>query len=634
MKKLLFIVFIICGFYLNAQQDINAIKSKFEELSKTQVGLNEKVEVNISGIPLSSFITTIASEHNLNVSVDDNLNHVIVSNFYDAQVKDVFVFLVKKYNLTVEFTGSIIAFKATPEEIQKPPVYKPKTIDVKYRPDNTFLSLDLKNDSLYRVAEAITKKSGNNVILSPTVKEKVVSVYIENRPFENALELMAKSNGLEVIKNGNGVYYIEKSESAQQTTNNSNNRNNNNYRNNSGTNKGGGLKINLNGNDKLDVEATNVQINDIINQASDLTGDHFFMYDVPDGSTSLFIENISYEELLINILKGTDYTYKKTDDYYVIGNRNTEGLRTFELIQLENRSIETVNDLIPKDLLNGIELKEYLELNGFMASGSYVQIQELKTFLKAVDIVVPMVQIDVIIVLSGKSTTLSTGIKAGISDAPVTTNGDIFPGLDVTAGAQTINGLINAFNGFGVLNLGMVTPNFYLSLKALETNSIIDMTSTPKISTLNGHQASLIIGETDYYEQVQTTFTNTVSGGNVGSSKVYVPTEANLSITVKPFVSADEYVTLEIKVEQSDFKSRTSPDAPPGKTTQTFESLIRVKNGEMIMMGGLEKKKKNDTGSGTPFLSRVPVLKWFFSSREKEKDKSKLHIFIKPTVTY
>ena len=142
------------------------------------------------------------------------------------------------------------------------------------------------------------------------------------------------------------------------------------------------------------------------------------------------------------------------------------------------------------------------------------------------------------------------------------------------------------------------------------------MTSTPKISTLNGHQATLVIGETDYYEQVQTTYLNTVNGGNIGESKNFVATDANLAITVKPFVSADEYVTLEIKVEQSDFKARSSPEAPPGKTTQTFESLIRVKNGEMIMMGGLEKKGKSDSGSGTPGLSKVPVLKWFFSSRE------------------
>jgi len=626
---ILFILFIGNFSNIFAQLTVEEISSKLDEMAKTQIGLTEKVEVNISGVPLSGFITAIASEHNLNISVDDNLKNVVVSNFYDALVKDVLIFLVKKYNLTVEFSGTIIAFKSSPPIVVEKIVAVSKPINVSYRKENTFLSMDLKHDSLYRVVEAITKKTGYNVILSPDVKEKIVSIYIQNRPFGNAIDMLAKSNGLKVEKDIDDVYFLSKNQAPKVTNNTSNgNRNNSNK---SNTKE---YKIELNGNDKIDIEADDVAIENIMKQASELTGEHYFMYDIPDGKASLSVENISYEELLTNILKGTEYTFKKENNYYVIGNRNTEGLRMFELIQLENRSIETVKDLIPSDLLLGIDLKEYLELNGFMVSGSYVQIQELKGFLKAIDVVVPMVQIDVIIVLSGKTSSLSTGIKAGISDQPTVTSGEVFPGLDVTAGAQTINGLINAFNGFGFLNLGLVTPNFYLSLKALESNSIIDMTSTPKISTLNGHEATLVIGETDYYEQTQTTFTNTVSGGNVGQSRVYIPTEANLSITVKPFVSADEYVTLEIKVEQSDFKNRTSPDAPPGKTTQTFESLIRVKNGEMIMMGGLEKKEKSDSGSGTPFLSRIPVIKWFFSSRDKNKEKSKLHIFIKPTVTY
>jgi type II secretory pathway component HofQ len=52
------------------------------------------------------------------------------------------------------------------------------------------------------------------------------------------------------------------------------------------------------------------------------------------------------------------------------------------------------------------------------------------------------------------------------------------------------------------------------------------------------------------------------------------------------------------------------------------------------MIGGLEEESTNETGSGTPFLSRIPIIKWFFSSRTKAKSKSKLTIFIKPTVIY
>ena len=54
----------------------------------------------------------------------------------------------------------------------------------------------------------------------------------------------------------------------------------------------------------------------------------------------------------------------------------------------------------------------------------------------------------------------------------------------------------------------------------------------------------------------------------------------------------------------------------------------------MILLGGLDEAEKSNAGTGTPFLARIPIIKWFFSSRKKKKSKSKLHIFIKPTVYY
>jgi len=632
MKQINFVVLLfLCSLGAGAQDDI---ETKFNELALVQPGLLEKVQVSVSGVTLSDFISAVAFEHNLNVSVDEELNTFVVNNFYDALVKDVFIFLIKKYELDVEFSGSIIAFKAKPEEIQEPIVYEPKPINVTYKPENKFLSLDLKKDSLNRVAEAITKASGTNVVLAPNVADRVVSVYIENRPFDQVIDMMAKANGLKATVDANGFYYIEADEIAASGNPKTNGKNNGG--NVQGRDPSAALSIQLSEFDgrKLSVEAFATPMSEIIEEASELLGEHYFMYDVPEGNATLKVENVDFTELLAHLMNGTDYTFKKTDNYYLIGNRITEGLRATEVIQLENRSVETVQDMIPKDLIGDIEIKEFLELNGLIVSGSYLKIQELREFLYSVDKVVPMVQVDIIIVFSKKSSGLSTGIKAGISSTPVETSGEVFPGLDVTLGSETINWLINAFNGFGIINIGAVTPNFYASLKFLENNSVIDIKSTPKISTLNGHEATFSVGETSYYQQENVSIQPNISGGSVLSNKVWMSTEANLDITVKPFVSADEYVTLEIKVDQDAFNGKVDPSAPPNKTTQTFESLIRVKNGEMILMGGLEKEKSEDTGSGTPVLSRIPVIKWFFSSRKKDKEKSKLHIFIKPTVTY
>ena len=85
-----------------AQTDPVVFDQQLTELAKVQPGLMQKVQVSVTGITLSDFITAIAFEHNLNVSVDDQLKTVMVTNFYDALVKDVFVFLVKKYEFEID----------------------------------------------------------------------------------------------------------------------------------------------------------------------------------------------------------------------------------------------------------------------------------------------------------------------------------------------------------------------------------------------------------------------------------------------------------------------------------------------------------------------------------------------------
>ena len=52
----------------------------------------------------------------------------------------------------------------------------------------------------------------------------------------------------------------------------------------------------------------------------------------------------------------------------------------------------------------------------------------------------------------------------------------------------------------------------------------------------------------------------------------------------------------------------------------------------MIVLGGLERAEKSDGASGVPLLSRIPVLKWIFSSKSKTNSKVVTIVFIKPSI--
>jgi type IV pilus assembly protein PilQ len=295
---------------------------------------------------------------------------------------------------------------------------------------------------------------------------------------------------------------------------------------------------------------------------------------------------------------------------------------------------EALVNIVPDEIKSELDIKVDFELNSFLVSGPSANIERFKRFIEEIDKPVPVVLIEVMIIEVRKSSLVETGISWGIGDKPTETRGNLFPNTELNLGAKTVNKVIGGFDGFGSFNIGKVVPEFFATIKALEENGNIKIRSTPKLSTLNGHRANLSIGETTYYVVTNQNF----FGSQVPTTseiRNYAPIDAELGVSIKPLVSGDGQVTLNINVIQSDFSGdRIEEDAPPGLTSREFSSIIRMQNQDLAILGGLEEKVKDDSGSGVPFLARVPVIKWLFSQRRREDTKQKLTILIKPTVIY
>ncbi len=114
----------------------------------------------------------------------------------------------------------------------------------------------------------------------------------------------------------------------------------------------------------------------------------------------------------------------------------------------------------------------------------------------------------------------------------------------------------------------------------------------------------------------------------------YKEVNADLKIEVVPVVSGDDQITMKIKVDISDFIGTPKDNEPPPTSNSKFESIIRARNEDMIVLGGIERTENSNSGRGIPILSRIPILKWLFSSREKSTQKVVSVVFIKPTILY
>jgi len=634
LKIIIILLFFLPVLAVKAQDRFEKLKTDIEQLSLTTPALNEKVNISVSRVSIQEFIRAVANNAGLNINVDPSLDISVINNFSDVTVKDMVVFLSKEYDLDVNLIGNIISISKFIAPPEKKPEYKSKKLLIDYTKETDQLSIDLANDSLARVTKEITKLTGKNIVLGSAIQNNLVSGYIEKASVEKLLDKLAFANDLTFVKNGD-FYVLDTKEivetGGKQSGSNRSSSSRSGSQNNSNQEF---LNLKVFNMDSINIDAVESPVSEIIKAACQELNTNFTFLNEVDKNVTLRANGISFDDMLYFLLNGTDQTFKKLGNVYMIGQNKIPEMRAFKVIELQYRTVEKLLDIIPAELKQNIEIKEFIDLNSLLVNGPMSKIQEIEEFVRQIDKVVPVILIEVMIVDVKKSFSFSTGVEAGLGENP-SNNKQIWPGVNYSFDSKSINNLLNSFTGFGSLNLGQVTPEFYMNLKALETNQIIKLRSTPKLSTLNGHEASIKLTQTDYYVKENISVSGTLTSQTV-QSKSFESVTADFSVTIKPIVSADEYITLEIQVTQSDFTGRSSSvdGAPPGQYTRDFKSLIRVKNEEVILLGGLEDKKTDESGSGVPFLSRIPVIRWFFSSRTRGKSSSKLTIFIKPTVIY
>lgn len=726
MKNVFLILILLLSLFGYSQKEdprITNIRHQLEILATDNTGLTEnyKTEIQISTISLSNFLIALSDVHKVNINVDPELSQIsLTNNFTNVTVSDLLVFLCKEYDLTIDFTGNILSIKKYEKPIE---VAQERIIPVEFNPNNNTVSIDAKNDELYKVFKRIMDVTGKNLVFSSELENKPLIAYIQNMPFDAAMEKLGLANNLYVEKTKDGFYVFEDNTPIVTTSNNNSN-NVTNQRPARRRNANFFFKVLDSQAKTLEVDFVNTPIGDIINDIGDELKIDVFTATPMDnmGTASLRAKSITFDELLVklfetqnnsatssnntnnsqrnindpNISSGGDlFTFKKEDNIYFFGTEKQLSVRKVEVIALQYRSIELLSDpqgggmsnrnfgnmsnnnfggqfdnfsnpnnpagnnrnqpnnnnfnnpsnfngannatasslldLIPTEIQGALDIKVDKELNSFYVIGASAEIERFKAFVSNIDKPVPVVLIEVMIIEVSRNNTLEAGVTWGIGDEPVRTQGGIFPETNLTLGAKTINKIIGGFDDFGSFNLGKVVPNFFATIKAMESNGDLKIRSTPKLATLNGHRATFSNGQTSYYAITQR---NIYGTDNPQTSEFtnYFPIDVELGLTIKPSVTSDGHVLLDIYVIQSSFGQRIADDAPPDINSRNFTSIIRMQDQDIAILGGLEEQYRNNSGSGVPFLARIPIIKWLFSSRVREARKSKLTVLIKPTV--
>jgi general secretion pathway protein D len=191
--------------------------------------------------------------------------------------------------------------------------------------------------------------------------------------------------------------------------------------------------------------------------------------------------------------------------------------------------------------------------------------------------------------------------------------------------------------------LNYVAPGLGLSstLSLLETFGKVKVLSSPKISVLNNQTAMLKVVDNVVYFLIKNDSTTTTTGTTNNFTSTPQSVSVGLVMSVTPQISENGSILLNVRPTISSLKGAGKTDPTPGLAvanvvpeiqTREMESMLRLSDGEVAVMGGLMEDRINYNTNEIPGLGGIPVLGNFFSNRNDTTTKTELVIFLKPTI--
>lgn len=619
--KYIFIVilFLFATLYsANAQDNyLEVVHAKLEQLVEANVAYSNPVDMAVGSMPIGDLLRNLAKTSNVSISYKGDNSLTINCNFHKVKISDLLYFICQEYHLDLEIIGNIVS--VFPYTSPLPDIPGPK---VKFQPSTGYLSYELHECPLPDVAKLLADSTGINVVYPPALNLKSISGYALNLSLNEAMRALALGNNLVASRTGEKLWAFDPLPVQEE-----------------GQGRAWAVRrgisdeqIRIDSIGMIHIQVERASIYDILCTICERMNINYYFISPVDGTTSLYLKNIGLHTLLKVLFTGTPYSYYEEEGILMFGVSKEDVLLSAKVIPLENRTVEKIIDTIPEEFKQDVKVVTSSDLNSLIISGDQRKVARIENFIKSIDKIIPLITIDVIIVEVTKSRNNEQGISIGYGTPPASNKGTLTPHFQMDLNADGINKIIKSFNGLGAIKLGRVGPNFYANLRFLEENGDIELKSTPKLSTLNGHEAELKSGQRQHYKEVYESLMGSQNPIQT-SSYQWKFIDANLELTITPYVSGNGEITLSIDLSQTEFTTIDEKmEAPPGTTTRSFKSMIRVKNEEMVLLGGIERNDRIKTSSGLPFLARIPVLKWIFGKSTNKREEHKLNIFIRPTV--
>lgn len=270
--------------------------------------------------------------------------------------------------------------------------------------------------------------------------------------------------------------------------------------------------------------------------------------------------------------------------------------------------------------------------------------KQIKRFQKYLKQLQDKVQLQVLIDVQLLSVTMSEGKTTGIDWSQLFALQNINVAVDNKniRNVSEFDGdaITEAVDGVAMVSsLVTVQANADLNevVKFLQTQGDVNSISNPKVLTLN-NQPALITAGKEYFYKI--TSTETLAGGSTGTTSEDENIQsvfAGVLLSITPEISDNHTITLKINPSLSETASTISEDnsnrtMPPDLTRRQLSSVVTVKDGNRIILGGLITTSNKNESNQVPILGDIPIINYLFKYEEKVKTVQELVIIIEPHI--
>ncbi len=251
---------------------------------------------------------------------------------------------------------------------------------------------------------------------------------------------------------------------------------------------------------------------------------------------------------------------------------------------------------------------------------------------------------------------LSDSFQSGIDWAAITSDRDFSIGtssvISGTAGTATIGPTDDVIvtSGLDVSNtpfanlfaVGSSSSTFGALITLLNTQGDAQVLSSPRVSTVNNQKAVIKVGSDEFFvTEVSSTTTSGTGGTTTNPELTLTPFFSGIALDVTPQISADGDVILHIHPSVSEITDQLKNITVGGQdfelplafsTVRESDSIVKAKNGQVVVIGGLMQNSTTDEIAGVPGASDVPFFGEIFKQKRKVNRRSELVILLRPIV--